>query len=124
MQQRTALLICFWDRRPSRAKRVGIIANRVKPNTRGGKRLKRFLENFDIPVVATLRDSVNYTRSAETGQGLVDLPLWQAQKDLWAWDGIMDWLNALQQSPSKSAKKPLRVGVGGAVRLAFSRSST
>ena len=108
----------------SRAKRVGIIANRVKPNTRGGKRLKRFLENFDIPVVATLRDSVNYTRSAETGQGLVDLPLWQAQKDLWAWDGIMDWLNALQQSPSKPAKKPLRVGVGGAVRLAFSRSSS
>ena len=108
----------------SRSRRFGIIANRVKPNTRGGKRLKRFLENFDIPVVATLRDSVNYTRSAETGQGLVDLPRWQSQKDLWAWDSILEWINALEQSSSESAKKPLRVGVGGAVRLAFSRSST
>jgi chromosome partitioning protein len=107
----------------SGSRRFGIIANRVKPNTRGGKRLERFLENFDIPVVATLRDSVNYTRSVETGQGLIDLPRWQVQKDLRVWDGILEWMNALEQSSRESSKKPLRVGVGGAVRLAFSRSS-
>jgi chromosome partitioning protein len=107
----------------SGSRRFGIIANRVKPNTRGGKRLERFLENFDIPVVATLRDSVNYTRSVETGQGLIDLPRWQVQKDLRVWDGILEWMNALEQSSRESSKKPLRVGVGGTVRLAFSRSS-
>jgi chromosome partitioning protein len=107
----------------SRSRHFGIIANRVKPNTRGGRRLERFLGNFDIPVVATLRDSVNYTRSAETGQGLIDLPRWQVQKDLRVWDGILEWINALEQSSRESSKKPLRVGVGGAVRLAFSRSS-
>jgi len=108
----------------SRSRHFGIIANRVKPNTRGGRRLGRFLENFDIPVVATLRDSVNYTRSAETGQGLIDLPRWQVQRDLRVWDGILEWMNALEQSSRESSKKPLRVGVGGTVRLAFSRSST
>ena len=107
----------------SRSRNFGIIANRVKPNTRGGRRLGRFLENFDIPVVATLRDSVNYTRSAETGQGLIDLPRWQVQKDLRVWDGILEWMNAIEQSSRESSKKPLRVGVGGTVRLAFSRSS-
>ena len=106
----------------SRSRNFGIIANRVKPNTRGGRRLRRFLENFDIPVVATLRDSVNYTRSAETGQGLIDLPRWQVQKDLRVWDGILEWMNALEQLSHESSKKPLRVGVGGTVRLAFSRS--
>jgi len=104
--------------------RFGIIANRVKPNTRGGKRLERFLENFDIPVVATLRDSVNYTRSVETGQGLADLPKWQAQKDLRAWEDIVDWVSGLKQGANDASKGPLRVGLGGAVRLAFSRSST
>jgi chromosome partitioning protein len=73
----------------SGSRRFGIIANRVKPNTRGGKRLERFLENFDIPVVATLRDSVNYTRSVETGQGLIDLPRWQVQKDR----GAVGWIS-------------------------------
>ena len=106
----------------SGSRRFGIIANRVKPNTRGGKRLERFLENFDIPVVATLRDSVNYTRSVETGQGLIDLPLWQVQKDRGAWDDIVEWVAALNQSSGEPTKGPLRVGLGGAVRLAFSRS--
>jgi chromosome partitioning protein len=107
----------------SRSRNFGIIANRVKPNTRGGRRLGRFLENFDIPVVATLRDSVNYTRSVETGQGLIDLPRWQVQKDRGAWDDIVEWVAALKQSSGEPTKGPLRVGLGGAVRLAFGRSS-
>lgn len=107
----------------SGSKRLGIVANRVKPNTRGGKRLGRFLKNFDIPVVATLRDSVNYTRAAEIGQGLVDMPQWQAQKDLGAWQDIVEWIAALKQADNESAKGPLRVGLGGAVRLVSSRSS-
>ena len=35
----------------SGSRRFGIIANRVKPNTRGGKRLERFLENFDLSLI-------------------------------------------------------------------------
>jgi chromosome partitioning protein len=106
----------------SGSRRFGIIANSVKPNTWGEKRLEHFLENFDIPVVATLRDSVNYTRSVETGQGLIDLPRWQVQKDRGAWDDIVEWVAALKQSSGEPTKGPLRVGLGGAVRLAFSRS--
>ncbi len=101
--------------------RIGIVANRVKTNTRGSKRLKRFLENFDIPVVATLRDSVNYTRSAETGRGLHEMPHYQALKDLEAWERILGWVGARQAASPIEAKGPLRAGLGGVVRLAFSR---
>ena len=33
----------------SKPRRIGIVANRVKTNTRGSKRLENFLKNFDIP---------------------------------------------------------------------------
>ena len=105
------------------SRRIGIVANRVKANSRGSKRLQRFLQNFDIPVVATLRDSVNYTRSAETGLGLLEMPQWQIQKDAEAWDGLVNWLCAPKQQTEKAPQGPLRVGLGGAVRLAFSRGS-
>ena len=61
----------------SKPRRIGIVANRVKTNTRGSKRLENFLKNFDIPVVTTLRDSVNYSRSAEMGLGISEMPRWQ-----------------------------------------------
>ena len=105
------------------SRRIGIVANRVKANSRGSKRLQRFLQNFDIPVVATLRDSVNYTRSAETGLGLLEMPQWQIQKDAEAWGGLVNWLCAPKLQTEKAPQGPLRVGLGGAVRLAFSRGS-
>ena len=105
------------------SKRIGIVANRVKTNTRGSKRLERFLQNFDIPVVATLRDSVNYTRSAETGMGIHEMPRWQTHKDLDAWENVIAWLNGYKIEPAKEVEGPVRAGLGGVVRLAFSRQS-
>jgi chromosome partitioning protein len=110
----------------TKAKRIGIVANRVKPNTRGSKRLRNFLKNFDIPVVATLRDSVNYSRSAETGIGLTEMPGWQAQKDLEAWERLVAWAcpaDNVSLSASRESRGPMRAGLGGVVRLAFSRQS-
>ena len=40
--------------------RIGIIANRVRINTRMSQSLTRFLDSLDIPLIATLRDTQNY----------------------------------------------------------------
>jgi chromosome partitioning protein len=110
----------------SKPRRIGIVANRVKTNTRGSKRLENFLKNFDIPVVTTLRDSVNYSLSAEMGLGISEMPRWQVQKDLEAWERLVAWVSPahkVSENPSHEARGPMRAGLGGVVRLAFSRQS-
>jgi len=102
-------------------KRIGIIANRLKTNSRGSQRLQGFLHNFDIPSIASLRDSVNYTRGAETGVGIHELPSWQTRKDIDAWNSILNWIQKEPDCHSSSPNMPLRVGLSGAVRVAFGR---
>ena len=77
-------------------------------------------------MVATLRDSVNYSRSAETGLGLTEMPSWQVQKDLEAWERLLAWAcpaDNVSLSASRESRGPMRAGLGGVVRLAFSRQS-
>ena len=110
----------------SKPRCIGIVANRIKINTRGSKRLENFLKNFDIPVVSTLRDSVNYSRSAEMGLGISEMPRWQVQKDLEGWERLVAWVSPahkVRENPSHEARGPMRAGLGGIVRLAFSRQS-
>lgn len=84
------LLLVAKFRRSQR--RIGIIANRVRSNTRVSQSLTRFLLSLDIPLVATLRDTQSYVRSAETGLGLYEMPRWQVQQDLPQWQQILGWL--------------------------------
>jgi len=73
--------------------RIGIVANRVRSNTLVSHSLTRFLRSLDIPLIATLRDSQNYVRCAESGVGIYELPRWQVRQDLEAWEELMDWLS-------------------------------
>ena len=77
--------------------KIGIIANRVRANTRVYGQLKKFLSSLDIPVVATLRDSQNYTRAFEFGMGIHEMPFSQVKKDIDAWSDIMGWLDRLRE---------------------------
>ena len=72
--------------------RIGIIANRVRRNTRISHALLRFLNTLGIPVVATLRDSQNYVRTAQTGTGIHEMPRWQVREDLESWVSLTQWL--------------------------------
>jgi chromosome partitioning protein len=72
--------------------RIGIIANRVRANTLVSQSLMRFLNSLDIPLIATLRDTQNYVRSAEAGVGVCEMPRWQVQADLDHWQQITTWL--------------------------------
>lgn len=102
-------------------KRIGIIANRLKTNSRGSERLQGFVQNFDIPSIATLRDSVNYTRGAELGIGVHELPTWRTRKDLEAWETILNWIQHEPKGFGSNPNMPLRVGLSGAVRVALGR---
>jgi len=73
--------------------RIGIIANRVRRNTRAFASLLRFLESLNIPMLSPLRDSQNYMRSAESGRGVHEMPNWQVEKDLDQWQNITNWLS-------------------------------
>jgi len=74
--------------------RIGIIANRVRANTLVSQSLLRFLTSLDIPLVATLRDTQNYVRSAEAGVGIYEMPHWQVYQDVDHWRQLTEWLGA------------------------------
>jgi chromosome partitioning protein len=92
-------------------KRIGIVANRVRANTRVYGRLERFLRSLDIPLVATFRDSQNYTRSAELGIGISEMPLWQVRKDMGAWKELLSWLDSTLYDSRNVRPLPSRLGV-------------
>lgn len=90
-------------------KRIGIIANRVRNNTRVWQSLHRFLNSLDIPLIATLRDTQGYVRSAEIGLGLYEMPRWQVQPDVPHWVEVLSWLDARPQSQPAAAASPANV---------------
>lgn len=78
---------------PRGENRLAVVANRVKRNTIMFRSLMRFLDSLGIPVVAVLRDSQNYIRSAETGQGLHEMrPPSVIRTDLEQWQHLIGWL--------------------------------
>jgi chromosome partitioning protein len=72
--------------------RLGIIANRVRVNTLIYGSLTRFLGTLGIPIVATLRDSQNYIRAAESGLGIHEMKDNQVHDDTQAWESLTGWL--------------------------------
>jgi chromosome partitioning protein len=80
--------------------RLGSVANRVRSNTLVSQSLMRFLSSLDIPLVATLRDSQNYLRSAELGIGISELPRWQGLPDLNEWERLLEWLQGRVPAPA------------------------
>jgi chromosome partitioning protein len=74
--------------------RLGIVANRVRSNTLISQTLLLFLKSLEIPLVATLRDSQNYVRSAQQGSGIHEMPEWQVRRDLDDWTALEDWLDS------------------------------
>lgn len=82
--------------------RLGVIANRVKVNTLVYQSLLRFLESLGIPIVATLRDSQNYIRAAESGLGIHEMKQPQVYEDRRAWEPLTAWLESTDSAPRQS----------------------
>ena len=90
-----------------RENRLGVIANRVKPNTIIFRTLMRFLDQTQIPVITTLRDSQNYVFAGEQGLGLHDMNPARVHPELHQWNALWAWLESRRQYAQST------VAVGG-----------
>ncbi|HTY49665.1 MAG TPA: AAA family ATPase [Steroidobacteraceae bacterium] len=88
---------------PRDQNRLGVIANRVRRNTLVYHSLMRFLESLGIPIVATIRDSQNYVRAAETGYGIHEMAGGLVREDLEAWEPLVQWLAQPAGAPPAAA---------------------
>lgn len=88
------LLVAKIDRRD---RKLAVVANRTRKNTKSFKKLMRFLDSLGIPVIAVLRDSQNFVRAAEKGIGICDMPLYRAVEDLEQIENIVQWLDGWKE---------------------------
>lgn len=73
--------------------RIAIVVNRARENTLIYKQLDEYLGHLEIPVLAHLRESQNYIRSAERGLGLFEMAPSMVWQDVELWDPIFEWIN-------------------------------
>jgi chromosome partitioning protein len=90
-----------------RESRIAVVANRVRPNTLVFRSLMRFLETLDIPIVAALRESQNYIRSAEQGLGVHEMQPQRSQPDMEQWAPLVAWLESRGQ-PAQNESEATR----------------
>jgi chromosome partitioning protein len=88
---------------------MGIVANRVRMNTRSFKHLKDILENVDIPLVAYLRDTQGYVRAAEEGCSLVELKESVMKQERLQWTALIYWLETGKIPPHLESKESSKI---------------
>jgi chromosome partitioning protein len=88
------LLVAKVDRRD---RKLAVVANRTRKNTKSFATLMRFLDSLGIPIVAVLRDTQNYVRSAEQGIGVCEMQPSRVKPDVEQIEKIVSWLDAWPQ---------------------------
>jgi chromosome partitioning protein len=76
-----------------RDRKLAIVANRVRQNTRSWHRLMRFLTSLNIPMIAALRDTQSYVQAAAQGIGIFEMPAYKVAKDIEPMSAITHWLD-------------------------------
>lgn len=95
--------------------RLGVIANRVRRNTLIYQSLLRFLNTLGVPIVASVRDSQNYVRSAEHGLGVHEMKPYLVREDLTQWEPLIAWLAQPRgMAPLARSSVPTVGGASGA----------
>ena len=78
-------------------RKLAVVANRTRKHTKSFSRLMRFLDSLGIPIIAVLRDSQNFVRSAEEGIGIHEMPPSRVRPDTEQIERILDWLDGWQE---------------------------
>lgn len=98
----------------TRRMRLAIVANRVRPATTAMQSFETFLYELNVPVVARLRDDVNYMLAAEQGLGVHEMALTdlaETQRFQSTWTDLYDWVEAAPQvTPIYKPEIDSRVG--------------
>ncbi len=71
---------------------VGMVGMRVDPRTRAATTLGAFLQQFDLPIVAWLRDTQVYANAAFNGLSIFDLPSSVSGRDIEQWNPLLEWV--------------------------------
>ena len=72
--------------------RVGLIANRLKPNTNASQQALDVLHSWPFPLVAQLRDSQAYVVLTGLGKSLFDYHSAQVREHQADWQPLLKWL--------------------------------
>ncbi len=100
------LLLIAKVRRSDR--KLAVVANRTRQNTKSLERLMRFLNSLDIPVIGVLRDSQNFVHAAEAGIGIYEMKRYRVARDVEEFDRIVGWLDSWRtrkQAPAPVAEE-------------------
>ena len=93
------LLVAKIDRRD---RKLAVVANRTRKNTKSFKKLMRFLDSLGIPVIAVLRDTQNFVRSAEQGVGVCEMMPSLVRPDVEQIENIAAWVDNWPQRRRES----------------------
>lgn len=88
----------------ARNKALGIIANRLRHNTRSMTKLERFLDQLGIPVAARLRDTQQYLQASDEGLGIHELDYREHGRDAAPWQQLSEWLDCIEQARQSGMK--------------------
>jgi len=88
------LLVAKVDRRD---KKLAVVANRTRKNTKSFEKLMRFLDSLGIPIIAVLRDSQNFVHAAEEGLGICEMQPYKVKKDMAELEKIVIWLDGWRE---------------------------
>ena len=72
---------------------IGLIANKVKPNTQYFMVLQSFLKRLGLPMIGQIRDTQNYIRLMDRGLTVFDVPPGRVKRDIEQWFLIVNWLD-------------------------------
>ena len=72
--------------------RVGLVANRLKPNTNASQQALEVMHSWPFPLVAQLRDSQAYVVLTGLGKSLFDYHSVQVREHQADWQPLLHWL--------------------------------
>jgi chromosome partitioning protein len=87
------LLVAKIDRRD---RKLAVVANRTRKNTKSYEKLMRFLDTLGIPIIAVLRDSQNFVHAADAGIGICEMAPHKVKKDIEQLELVIGWLDDWQ----------------------------
>ncbi|HJP37603.1 MAG TPA: ParA family protein [Gammaproteobacteria bacterium] len=79
--------------------KIAVIANRVRESTIIFEQLDEYLEDLNVPYIATFREAQNYIRAYIRGLGIFELPEYLAWPDWEQWDPLIEWLQSRRSRP-------------------------
>jgi chromosome partitioning protein len=74
--------------------KFAVVVNRARIYTRIYGELEVFLKKLRVPLLTSLRDSMNYVRCAQRGIGIHELPPYESNTDREQWKPIVSWLRS------------------------------